>query len=236
MWVFVTQSSQSDSIESPMQHCHGFVIYRYGTFTAGLNENDTSLHWEPGVITYFAYRNRGMSGLLVTFKYSIGYLSISDAEQAGIKYASMVNHFGHVVAGDVTSVQAAMDDTDSLQGIGLTGSLTTYTSPNAYPIAGYTYFIIRLTTMHDCAAALELLRYIKWLLNEQISHDVCVEHNMAPISSKVGTKFDFASRYNLWNKIPAGVILHQYPLDNINPVTYPLKRHLLFVCLYSYVQ
>ena len=194
-----------------MQYCRGFVFYRYGTFTAGLNENDTSLHWEPGVITYFAYRNRGMSGLLLTFKYSIGYLSISDAEQAGIKYARIVNHFGHVVTGDVTSVQAAMDDTDSLQGIGLTGSLTTYTSPNAYPIAGYTYFIIRLTTMHDCAAALELVRYIKWLLNEQAPRDVCVEHYMAPISSKVGTKFNSASQYNLLNKIAAGIIPHQYP-------------------------
>ena len=162
------------------------VFHRYGTFTDGLNENDTSEHWQPGVITYFAYRNRGMSGLLVTFKYSIGYLSISDAENADINYARFINKFGHVVAGDVTSVQAAMDDTDPAEGIGLAGSLANYTSPDAYPIAGYTYFIIRLTNMSNCAAALELVRYIDWLLTDGAPSKICIEHYMSPISEKVG--------------------------------------------------
>lgn len=169
------------------------VFHRYGTFTNGLNENDTSEHWEPGVITYFAYRNRGMSGLLVTFKYSIGYLSISDAENADIMYAGVINSFGSVVAGDVKSVQAAMDNTDKEDDIGLIGSLATYTSPEAYPIAGYTYFIIRLKNMTNCDAALELVRYINWLLTDDAAHRVCTEHYMAPISEKVGTHFDSLS-------------------------------------------
>ena len=127
-----------------------------------------------------------MSGLLVTFKRSIGYLSISDAETAGIKYARIVNRFGTVVEGDVASVQAAMEDTDSIRSIGLVGSLANYTSPEAYPIAGYTYFIIRLTTMEDCDTALELARYIYWMMTEPEAQRHCSEHFMTPVSSKVG--------------------------------------------------
>ena len=164
------------------------LFSRYGAFTDGLDENDISSHWEPGVVTYFAFRNRGMSGLLVTFKHSIGYLSISDAKTAGIKYARIVNRFGNVVEADVASVQAAMEETDSVRSIGLVGSLANYTSPEAYPIAGYTYFIIQLTTMEDCDTALELARYIYWMMTEPEAHRMCSERYMTPVSSKVGTE------------------------------------------------
>ena len=49
-------------------------------------------------------------GLVLSIKYSIGYLSIADAVEAGAEYAMIRNQFGSVVSANSATVQSAMED------------------------------------------------------------------------------------------------------------------------------
>ncbi len=73
----------------------------YGTFSQGLDDNDLPYHWNQDVIGYYGYTNRGVSGLILSIKYSIGYLSAADADEMGITYAYLENKNGSIVPAGV---------------------------------------------------------------------------------------------------------------------------------------
>ena len=77
----------------------------YGAFNQGVDENDVPHNWNPDAITLFGYTNRGVSGLVLSLKYSIGYLSVSDAKDMEIDYAFLENQKGNFVGANVSSVK-----------------------------------------------------------------------------------------------------------------------------------
>ena len=47
---------------------------------------------------------------------------------------------------------------------GLPASLVDSADPEAYPLLGYTYFLIQLHNMTNCQSAIELQRYAEWYM------------------------------------------------------------------------
>ncbi len=52
--------------------------------------------WKDGVIDFFGSKTRGMAGLLLSFEYSVGYLSVASAKEASIPGALIMNSHDHV--------------------------------------------------------------------------------------------------------------------------------------------
>ena len=77
----------------------------YGAFNQGIDDNDVPEKWNPDAITLFGYTNRGVSGLVLSLKYSIGYLSVSDAKDMEIDYAFVQNENGNFVGANVSTLK-----------------------------------------------------------------------------------------------------------------------------------
>ncbi|XP_060085759.1 retinal guanylyl cyclase 1-like [Ylistrum balloti] len=155
---------------------------QYGIFSKGINP-DTELpyHWNSDVITYYGQQNRGVSGLILSFRDSIGYLSVADAYEADIASATIVNKAGRLITANSTTVQSAMDYF-SEKSSELTFSLADGGSDLAYPIAGFTHIIMYKTTMKNCASAKELVRYLDWAMTSESERAACDNKGMAPLS------------------------------------------------------
>ena len=50
----------------------------------------------------------------------------------------------------------------------LVGTLTDEFGNESYPIATFTYLVVRMSATQDCDTAKELCRYIEWFLTEVI--------------------------------------------------------------------
>ena len=154
---------------------------KYGAFSSGLDANDSPYHWEPGAIRMFGLTNRGLSGMILSIRYSLGYLVISDAISMKLGYAYLQNNVGQFVAPTTSTVQSAMVATQSRFQSKMTASLSNPSGNTSYPMAGYTYFIIRMTKMTNCETAKELVRYTTWFFTNQVAKDYCLKANMVPL-------------------------------------------------------
>ena len=70
------------------------VTCRYGTFSDGLGADERPYLWEGSVVTLYAETNRGMSGVVLSTKFSVGYLVHSDAAAARLRFATLLNTAG----------------------------------------------------------------------------------------------------------------------------------------------
>ena len=80
----------------------------YGVFSHGLDENGMPIKWNKSAVHFFGYGNRGMSGLLLSLPYSIGYASVADIFVSKLKYARIQNNAGTFVEASTETVQNAM--------------------------------------------------------------------------------------------------------------------------------
>ncbi|XP_076449130.1 uncharacterized protein LOC143285617 [Babylonia areolata] len=157
----------------------------YGTFSLGLRANDTPHVWNPNVVTLYGETNRGVSGMVMSTKYSIGYLVLSDAVTAKLPFATLLNSAGNLVDATVESVQSTMEDFATSLSVRMTQSLGNPRGRHSYPICGYTYLIIHMSSMTDCLQATELVRYIEWFYTDPIARKDCENQYMVPLSQKV---------------------------------------------------
>lgn len=159
---------------------------RGGKFSLG--RNDTSgkpYHWDPKVVKLFGQKTRGMSGLILSIPYTIGYLSVADAaDVTDMMFANLQNEAGFYITPNTHTVQSAMEYF-SKQGTGLTSTLANSPANNSYPIAGYSYFIVYMTRMAFCDRAIELVRYIHYFLTEEGPRSECIQQSMVPLSDAV---------------------------------------------------
>ncbi|KAK7492270.1 hypothetical protein BaRGS_00016567 [Batillaria attramentaria] len=159
----------------------------YGTFSYGLREDDTPYFWDRNVVTLYGQTNRGVSGLVLSTKFSIGYLVQSDAVTAKLPYARLRNSAGSLVEANAASVQSAMDDFADMFTPRMTVSLANPPGLLSYPISGFTYLIVRRSTMTDCAVARELVRYVEWFYTQSLPRTECENLYMVPLSEAVYT-------------------------------------------------
>ena len=62
--------------------------------STGVGANDVHSKWDPKVVTWFGKTNRGVSALVMSLKYSVGYVSLSETRFANLRFANLVNVAG----------------------------------------------------------------------------------------------------------------------------------------------
>ncbi|KAJ8302676.1 hypothetical protein KUTeg_019072 [Tegillarca granosa] len=160
----------------------------YGTFSKGLNtDTNQPYNWGRNIIKYYGERNRGVSGLLISFRYSIAYLSVADALESDLLHAKIENKVGFYAHVSSESIQSAMDYASRFS-TNLTFDLLDIQSELAYPIAGFTYLIFYKREMGDCDSAKELVHYIYWFMTSNDQIRVCEEKGFAPLSETMVTR------------------------------------------------
>ena len=162
----------------------------YGHFNDGLDQDDNPIHWNNSVISWYGRTNRGVSGLVLSLRYSIAYLSIADAIESNLNYANLVNKEGYVVQATQRSAQSAMDALATESEEALVVDLVDAPGMTSYPIVGYTNIIVHLTQMRNCDSAKELFRYIGWFSRDPIAHSACREIGFAPLSELLADRID----------------------------------------------
>lgn len=154
----------------------------YGAFSQGIDGNGNPYHWNANAITYYGMQTRGVSGLLLSFHNSIGYLSVADVQDGVVETALLRNGANEYMSPTSAAVQSAMDYFAALNPTALTFPLANSAASGSYPIAGFTHFIIYQTQMTNCDSAKELVRYIDWFLVENTPRTDCEDLGFAPLS------------------------------------------------------
>ncbi|KAK3610400.1 hypothetical protein CHS0354_008688 [Potamilus streckersoni] len=151
-----------------------------GIFSEG-QSSDYSFRWNLSVVKVFGYTNHGMTGMILSVTNSIGYVSIADAKEANLMWADIVNPAGNLVSASVQNVQNAMEDFRSQMSGRMTIRLVNAPGEYSYPLSAYTYFIVRINTMQNCDTAVELVRYIEWILTNEAMREESIQKDMVPI-------------------------------------------------------
>ena len=162
----------------------------FGSFSTGLDGNYEPYVWKPGTVAYYGRSTVGVTGTLLSLRYTIGYLSVADAIQTHIQYAYIINKAGRVVSVSSQTIQSAMDDYSDSFSDHFTADIVDGEGVSSYPLAGYTYLIIKLTSMPNCSSAVELWRYIEWLIRDTHARDASNKLYFFPLSEKVVAKVD----------------------------------------------
>lgn len=151
----------------------------YGMFSGLLNGA-----WQNGVITYFANCNRGMTGFLMSFPNSVGYISLSYATDASITYAKVENKAGYFVLPNISTIQESIDfylnTTTSL-----VFPLIDSPAPMSYPISLFTYFIFHSDNVDNCYPMAEFVSYIRWIYNNEDAVKMCATSGFVPLSERL---------------------------------------------------
>lgn len=140
--------------------------------------------WQNGVITYFANCKRGMTGFLMSFPNSIGYISLSYATDASITYAKVENKAGYFVLPNISTVQQSIDfylNTTTSLVFPLIDSPT----PMSYPISLFTYFIFHSDNVDNCYSMAEFVSYIRWIYNKEDAVEMCSTSGFVPLSERL---------------------------------------------------
>jgi phosphate transport system substrate-binding protein len=106
--------------------------------------------------------NPGVAAAVQNTPNSIGYVELSYAVGNKMTYAQLINKAGKTVSADAQSLASAMNDfadkfTDKLTNVIVDGP-----GDGSWPISGYTYIVLHMTSMQDAAKAQALLQYIEW--------------------------------------------------------------------------
>lgn len=141
--------------------------------------------WLQNLIYLKGEGNRGVSGLVLSLPYTVSYLSIADTVSAKLNYVRLENKDGFFVDARYENVQAAMKNYSTSMTEKLTISLSNAGGKNSYPIAGYTYLIVRMSNIRDCNAAIELWRYIEWFSTSKAARKESINKQMTPLSKEI---------------------------------------------------
>jgi phosphate transport system substrate-binding protein len=110
--------------------------------------------------------NQGVTAAVQNTPDSIGYVEYSYATSNKLPFAQMVNQAGKTVTASPDSVTSDMNDFANAFTPQLTAVIVNGTGDASWPIAGYTYTIIHLTSMTDCTKAQKLVAFINWFLTD----------------------------------------------------------------------
>jgi phosphate transport system substrate-binding protein len=110
--------------------------------------------------------NQGVAVNVLNTKNSVGYVELSYAVANSIAYAQMVNAAGKTVKANSDSLASAISDYAGAFSDKLTTDIVNGSGVGSWPIAGYTYIIVHMTSMEDCVKAQKLLEYLNWALTD----------------------------------------------------------------------
>ena len=129
-----------------------FTTYLSKVSTDWKNKIESTIEWPTGI---GAKGNEGISGLVKTTPYSIGYVEFAHAIENKLKYTSLINKAGKTVEPNVKTFSAAamVKTLDDLK------DLTHQPQEDAWPITGTSYII-----MQKKALPIKLIPFQQWKL------------------------------------------------------------------------
>ena len=157
----------------------------YGVFSKKTTTNGTS-SWNPNSVRMFGISNHGVSGLVLSYQNSIGYVSMSEAVVTQLKYAALKINEQNIMP-TMSQLEVAMERCQKSLSSNLTIELSRCVAPGDYPIVGLSYFLVHLTSTSriPCETSIELVRYIEWALQEQFARDQARRYAMEVVPSAV---------------------------------------------------
>ena len=157
---------------------------QYGKFSSGLDIEDgkeVPTRWPNGTIKLIGKTNRAVSGIILSYAYSLGYLAVSEAVVAHMTYANIVTDDGHQLILSTANLRRAMIDSyqELESSANLKVDLVNYVSEGTYPIIGYSYFVTNTERVNDCNAGREFVRYVDFILTETFARKEAEDFIMA---------------------------------------------------------
>ncbi len=142
--------------------------------------NATSVNW-PGDIG--GEKNAGVAGQVKQLPGAIGYVELAYAKQNQIAWAQLKNAAGKYIEPSLDAT------TKAAEGVTLPDDMkimiTNSTSPDAYPIAGFTW-ILAFANQKDQAKGLALVNMLWWAIHSGQPYTTSLDY--APLSSTAVTK------------------------------------------------
>jgi len=138
--------------------------------------------------------NQGVAAAVQNTPNSIGYVELSYAVSNKILFAQMVNKAGKTVTANAESLASAMADFADSFSDKLTVTIVDGKGEKSWPISGYTYLILHMTSMTDSAKAQKLLQYVNWTLTDagaakraaDLGYSVLPDAVRAKVQAKLG--------------------------------------------------
>ncbi len=149
----------------------------YGSFSEGVITDLNEVKWKEGVISYFGHTDAGVAGLIMSLKYSIGYLRFSSSSiLPGINLVHLENIHGDYVLPSLNTIRSAVINTEVISDQSSGYEHTVSYKP--YPIIVYNFLVLQKEWRDSCSLYEELYRYIEWVLHDHQSRDICSEMGM----------------------------------------------------------
>ncbi len=142
---------------------------------------DSTVEWSPD--TQAAEGNSGVAALVKSTVGAIGYVDLSDATDAGLKFASVQNKAGQFVAPTLEAASAAAAGAEINDD--LTFSAIWADGDASYPITAQTW-IIAYAKQTDQAKADSLKAFLSYLLTD--GQKAAAEINFAPLPAELANK------------------------------------------------
>jgi phosphate transport system substrate-binding protein len=141
----------------------------------------TTVRWPAGV---GAPGNPGVASTVKNTKGGIGYVELIFALANKLPAPAVKNAAGNYITPSIESTSLAAEGVAIPESLAV--SITNSPNPNAYPIAGFTYILIRQSTYKDLAKAQALTDFIYWALTE--GSGAATRLGYAPLSASVRAK------------------------------------------------
>jgi phosphate transport system substrate-binding protein len=135
-----------------------------------------SVNWPVGI---GAKGNEGVSGMIRTNPYSIGYVELIFAKQNSITYGAVKNQAGRFVKADVESVTAAGNSVKMPDDFRI--SIVNAPGDNSYPISTFTWLLVNESNKAGVGEALK--GFIDWIFVKGQSMAAPLDY--APLPSNV---------------------------------------------------
>ncbi len=129
--------------------------------------------------------NQGVAATVLSTPNSIGYVELSYALANKLPYTQMINKAGNTVVADARSLNSAMEDFADAIDERLTVKIVDGGGQESWPIAGYTYIILRTNSMNDCNKVEKLRDYLKWTLTDPVAASRAADLGYSVLSESV---------------------------------------------------
>uniref|UniRef100_A0A7S3GGX5 Uncharacterized protein n=1 Tax=Palpitomonas bilix TaxID=652834 RepID=A0A7S3GGX5_9EUKA len=131
--------------------------------------------------------NSGLARTVLLRPYAIGYVTLGTARDKKLPYASIKNKAGRVIEANEDSLAfSIMEFGGDLDPTRLTASLSDGAGQNVWPIAGYTYLVLRQRmTNVDCTKREAVLAFWTWFYESSTVADIAAGYGFATLPSFV---------------------------------------------------
>jgi phosphate transport system substrate-binding protein len=140
----------------------------------------TSVDWPTGL---GGKGNEGVTQLVKQNRGTIGYVELIYAISNGLPYADVKNSAGRFVQPSLASVTAAASGADLKPGTDFRVSITDPAGEAAYPIASFTWLLVKPSNP-DSTKAAEIKAFLSWMISPEAQR-MAEELHYAPLPTTV---------------------------------------------------